>query len=48
MIKKFFAKIREMWRRIPLQARVVFNLILIAAILALPVYILYYELLFAK
>ena len=48
MIKKFFKKLRELWRRIPLQVRVIFNVILIAAILALPVYILYYELLFAK
>lgn len=47
MIKKILKKLREYWRQIPLQVRVVFNLILIAAILALPIYILYYEWLFA-
>ena len=48
MIKRFFAKLGSLWRKIPLQLRVVINLLVIAAILALPMYILYYELLFTK
>lgn len=44
MIKKFFAKIKELWRRIPLQARVVFNAALIILLLSIPVYVLSCEL----
>lgn len=43
MIKRFFSKIKMLWRRIPMQARVAFNVIVIAALLSIPIYILAFE-----